>query len=451
MDFQKEKQSLFLTFEDKEKESSFTKEFYAESLPNILMALGVGNFLYAFFILIDYYYYPHLINELLTIRIIIISIISISSIILRIKTPSIKLIQTTASTVVISAGVGIAFMLGLSDPSIGMYYFPGMMLVFLFNTSFLRQRFVYAIGTQIILLLITYLVYYNNPYISVREVILQSFFLVSATIIGAFNSYLHESNFREAFLYRRKIAEQNGYMLLKNSELNLLNEEKDDLFRWVVHDLRNPLMVINGYLRIIDRKTEGAEKEIKITEQTTKKIEEMVSDLLRTNQLEQGRIEFTPEKKNLTEVINEVIKENQVLIEEKEIDFSFPHHNDEIVIDLDAKYFKVAFNNIISNALKYTPKERKVEVSLKKEANEIILSVKDQGVGIPDNEVHKLFKKFGTTSSRPTNGERSSGLGLYIVKKIMEAMHGDILYERNELGGSTFRLKLPFHCDKTSY
>lgn len=210
-------------------------------------------------------------------------------------------------------------------------------------------------------------------------------------------------------------------------------------------------MVINGYLRIIERKTEGAEKEIKITEKTTKKIEEMVSDLLRTNQLEQGRIEFTPEKKNLVEVVNEVIKENEVLIQEKEINFSFSDHDREVLIDLDTKHFKVAFNNIISNALKYTPKERRVELFLKKEANEIILSVKDQGVGIPDNEVHKLFKKFGTTSSRPTNGERSSGLGLYIVKKIMEAMQGDILYERNELGGSTFHLKLPLHCDKTSY
>lgn len=433
---------LTLSFKDPVEEEEFLEEYYVRNLNDILMSFKTGAVLYLLFALLDYFYYPHLFKDLIAIRIVVVFFVSLAGLTLYILKPTPRLIQTMTAVVVVMGGLGITIMLTLNDESITLKYFPGMMLVMMFNTSYARQRFIHAVAIQLVLFVMMYTAFFLKSGFTNSDVILLSFFILGATIIGVFTTYTLEFKARVNFLYRRKIAGQN--LLLEKTI-----EEKSDLFRWVVHDLRTPLMVITTYNRILKRKTKGADQELDITLRSAQKIEGMVNNLLKTSALEEEKLENKKETFNLYDLLSIIISDHKVLAEKKEIQIFFKGVRESNCC-IDAALFEDILSNLISNAIKYTYEGKSIFVSLEEREGEYYIEVKDQGVGVPDSDLDKLFKKFGTTGSKPTGGEDSSGLGLFIVKKIVTLMKGKVGYRRNEYMGSTFWVSFPANekvCD----
>jgi signal transduction histidine kinase len=135
---------------------------------------------------------------------------------------------------------------------------------------------------------------------------------------------------------------------------------------------------------------------------------------------------------------------NQLFAKNKEIVISLKSQTDTILVDFDEHYLSEVINNFLSNAIKYSDRNTEITVNISIQSNDQVLTeVIDNGIGIPEAEQQNLFKYFQTTSSLPTDGEKSTGLGLAIAKQIISLHNGTIGVVSSENQGSNFFFRLP--------
>ena len=158
----------------------------------------------------------------------------------------------------------------------------------------------------------------------------------------------------------------------------------------------------------------------------------MVSIILDITKIESGKINFQKEKINLSSLINIVKKDLSKLQKSKELILIINISKESNEITVDAKLFKQVFINIIGNAYKYSKYGGVIVISIKNVKNFINISVKDNGIGIPDDEKLKIFKKFSRGSNATKQSPDGSGLGLYLTKLIIEAHGGNIDFKSNK-------------------
>ena len=212
------------------------------------------------------------------------------------------------------------------------------------------------------------------------------------------------------------------------------------------HDLRNPLHVIGGMSKVLLRSPNVNEKERRLLESiagSSAFMSRLVDDLLQVSELEAGQLTLARERFSLGDMLSERIGLQRELSADKQITMSTRFAPDVPDISGDRMRLIQVVDNLLTNAIKYSHPGTSVSVHLRVRAGMVCVSVRDHGQGIPPGELNKLFRPFGTTSTRSTGGEKSTGLGLMIVKRIAEA-HGGCVRVRSRLGvGSTFHLWLP--------
>jgi signal transduction histidine kinase/CheY-like chemotaxis protein len=268
--------------------------------------------------------------------------------------------------------------------------------------------------------------------------------------------YLEEVGFlTENDQYLLQIMATQCAAALKNLELytnlekaNRQNERKTQILGMAAHDLRNPLGVIQGYGQIL---------ELKVSELLTTKQREylsgiqtastftlrLVNDLLDVAKIESSNMELERELTDLVPVITQGILFNRHFADSKQIQLVFDSDENIPKIMVDSSKIQQVLNNLISNPIKYSHSHTTIKVRLTKDENDIVISVKDEGQGIPENERDQLFQAFSKTSVRGTAGEKSTGLGLLICRQIVEAHCGKIWVESKVDMGSTFYVSLP--------
>ena len=169
----------------------------------------------------------------------------------------------------------------------------------------------------------------------------------------------------------------------------------------------------------------------------------LINNLLDVSAIESGKLELELTKADLISVIKNNVELNNVIAHKKniQIQFNAPVQISEILIDIGK--IEQVLNNLISNAVKYSFPNTTVQVKISQNDSEVIVSVTDQGQGIPESELGKLFKPFEKTSVQSTAGEKSTGLGLSIVKNLVLGHKGRIWVESKVGEGSTFCFSLP--------
>jgi signal transduction histidine kinase len=235
----------------------------------------------------------------------------------------------------------------------------------------------------------------------------------------------------------------------RNKELQRSNEEKNQLLGMAAHDLRNPIGAIMSYSEFLLEEDKIKEDEtyvdfISTIKETSEFLLHLVNEMLDISIIESGKLKLNLSKVDFIYLVNHNITINSVLSEKKGINILFDHDNNIPDIIIDPHKMEQVLNNLISNSVKFSYPGSKVEILIKKEANLLITSVKDEGKGIPEEEFSRLFKPFSRTSVQATGDEMSTGLGLAIVKKIVEGHGGKIWVESNVGKGSTFYFSLPF-------
>ena len=252
-----------------------------------------------------------------------------------------------------------------------------------------------------------------------------------------------------------KISQQSTDLLVQkeqieqnNEELMELNKEKNHLIGIVAHDLRNPLtsaLTIGGLLKTDQQLSEEQREYADHMLNAMERMNQMVNRILDIKAIESKHIELDLQEINLAEVVEEVHENFKDALEDKELEFSLDKSTCEPVALVDRSYLTQVYENLISNAIKFSPPNRKISVDFLRNNGQIITEIKDQGPGLTTDDMKRLFQKYQKLSARPTGGEQSTGLGLSIVKKYVEAMDGKVWAESKPGEGAVF--KVEFNMD----
>ena len=237
---------------------------------------------------------------------------------------------------------------------------------------------------------------------------------------------------------------------LANSEtmLKAINAEKDKFFSIIAHDLRSPLYGFLGLTQIMsenlyDLTIKDLQEYSSTLQQSASHLFKLLENLLEWTKLQRGLIKYSPIIINLPQIIKQNIDINKQRIDAKELTIeSFSPEN--LLAFADKSMLDGVLRNLISNAIKFTPKGGKIVIDVKANAhNEVEVCVKDNGIGMSSNVIDKLFKLDEKVSTPGTEGEPSTGLGLIICKEFIESNKGKLRVESVENEGSTFAFTLP--------
>lgn len=234
----------------------------------------------------------------------------------------------------------------------------------------------------------------------------------------------------------------------KNRELDELNKLKNHFLGIAAHDLRNPLAVIIGYSEyILENNDENFSEDylmmLKSILSSSEFMLRLINNLLDVSTIESGNMELELSKTDLIHLIKKNVALNNVIAQKKNIQIHFNAQEQISEILIDIGKIEQVLNNLISNAVKYSFPDTTVQVNVYQNDSEVIVSVTDQGQGIPESDLGKLFKPFEKTSVQSTAGEKSTGLGLSIVKNLVLGHKGKIWVESKVGEGSTFYFSLP--------
>lgn len=238
----------------------------------------------------------------------------------------------------------------------------------------------------------------------------------------------------EIFIKNQKVEKQ-------NKKLQELNEEKNYLMSVLSHDLRTPVKQVKGLASIL--KMGGSRSKEEEHELLTKiigctdRLNRMISDILDWKTLDTGTIKFNYERLNTGESLREIKNSFRILAKDKNIEIIL-EDLENCYIQVDKNYFTQILENLISNALKFSPSDKRIFIKIVDHVSKVSIEVKDEGPGLNEEDKKKLFSPYQKLSARPTAGESSTGLGLSIVKKYVEAMHGKVHCESVEGQGAKF-------------
>ncbi len=255
------------------------------------------------------------------------------------------------------------------------------------------------------------------------------------------NSYNH--NHIEVF---RDVANELSVVVEQGRLQNFFIENQPMVksFRNVVHDMRAPLSIVKSYLDLAMNENwfKDLEPEAKIIFSTlsrnTDYMFQLISDLSELNQKEN---EFR--QQNTQSFCLEMAKRGEILAKSKEINFEYTFENLPTSIELDYEKICRVIDNLFTNAVKFSHRKSFIKFQVNSKDNKIYFNVIDSGQGIPENEHHKLFNEFGKTSTRPTEGEGSTGLGLILARKFVIQHRGQISFVSQHGKGSTFTFWIP--------
>jgi two-component system sensor histidine kinase VicK len=241
----------------------------------------------------------------------------------------------------------------------------------------------------------------------------------------------------------KQINEQNGILEKALSELNTGSQEKDRILRTVAHDLRNPIGGIAALTAMMadDEYTDEQKELINLLKETSENSLELINEILEATNL--TLVEMNLEQVEINSLVNNSVELLRFKAAEKAQKILLEPLDKQQELCISREKIWRVISNLISNAIKFSPIGGIIQVKVAQVNHEIVIAVKDNGIGIPDKLKDQVFNMF-TTAQRPgTSGEKSFGLGLSICSQIMEKHHGKIWFESDINIGTTFFISLP--------
>ncbi|HRI47204.1 MAG TPA: ATP-binding protein [Ignavibacteriaceae bacterium] len=253
-----------------------------------------------------------------------------------------------------------------------------------------------------------------------------------------------------------KVEERTSDLIKANEEINRsyqkvldLNKEKNEFLGIAAHDLKNPLTSIKGFTDILlsdhDLPIELRQNFLEEILGASNRMFDIVTNLLDVNAIEEGRIKINKEVIPISVILNQIYQQNNENAVKKEIKINLQQNDDDVLVDVDKNLTLQIIDNLVSNAIKFSPMGKNIYINYHFESKVgfLSLSIKDEGQGFSDEDKQKVFGKFARLSAKPTAGEHSTGLGLSIVKRLVELQNAKIRLESEFGKGATFILDLP--------
>ncbi|MBC7937030.1 MAG: tetratricopeptide repeat protein [Rhizobacter sp.] len=239
------------------------------------------------------------------------------------------------------------------------------------------------------------------------------------------------------------LNEQNETIHKQNTELQTLNSVKDRLFSIISHDLRNPLITLQSYLTLTNNDALSADKKEQYRLQTSNAVNQtsnMLDNLLAwaNMQIKNTKASITPV--DLDELVSDTKSGAQAQASQKQVII----HEDLATTTIPGDYniLSIALRNILTNAIKFSDKEGNIWINAERSDSEVVLSVKDEGVGMNEQQVEEL-RTHQQSSSAGTAGEKGTGLGLYLVQELLNKINARLEIKSEKGQGSTFSIIIP--------
>jgi signal transduction histidine kinase len=241
------------------------------------------------------------------------------------------------------------------------------------------------------------------------------------------------------------ISSQKSLLEQQNFDLTKLNEEKNHLISTVIHQIKNPLTSSLCMAEMLDSRDDAVDETeregLAIIRNSLKRINNLINEILDVSAIDSKVFQLKMEPLDIREILDELISNYQYIIEQKNIDFKA--ELTDISAKLNRVYVTQIFDNLISNAVKFTPEGKSVRLTLIKKAEKIIFSVSDQGPGMDEDQIRKIFDQYSRQTSMKDQDIIQQGLGLAIVYKYTTAMSGKVSCESVIEKGTNFIVELP--------
>ena len=224
---------------------------------------------------------------------------------------------------------------------------------------------------------------------------------------------------------------------------------KNEFVALVSHELRTPLTVLRWHSKKLLNDFEGlrgnetAMKSLAHISEASLTMGEIIEAILTVSKLDLNRLEITLKPVDIIKVIKDVVAEFSLQISNKQTRMVTDFSEHSIMTNVDPTYAQIILQNLISNAIKYTPQKGVIRITIKKETASVVVSITDTGMGIPDEEKSKVFTKLFRAKNARAQDPSGIGLGLYISKVVSQRMGGDLWFESNHERGTTFFVRMP--------
>ncbi|OGZ30757.1 MAG: hypothetical protein A2835_03005 [Candidatus Niyogibacteria bacterium RIFCSPHIGHO2_01_FULL_45_28] len=228
----------------------------------------------------------------------------------------------------------------------------------------------------------------------------------------------------------------------------IVEKMKREFVSIAAHQLRTPLsglrwlviMLLKGDLGKLNVRQK---KFLKQGRDNADYMTRMIDELLDVSRMEEGRYHYEPEKINVVSVLKEVVEEHQIKIDAKALTLNMEETKVLPDIFIDPATFRISFQNVLENAVRYTGSGGKIDVSAREEGGKVVVVVKDNGIGIPEEEKEQIFTKFFRGKKAIQMETEGNGIGLYVVRSILESQGGNVRFESKEGEGTAVYLSLP--------
>jgi len=230
--------------------------------------------------------------------------------------------------------------------------------------------------------------------------------------------------------------------------LNNHNSKKNSILNILAHDLAGPIGAIGNISDMLAKDAKRSEdpalsRYLALIDRITKKSLKLIRDFLNQEFLESAGVELVKKRVELVSKISMATQEYFDMMEGLRVKFSCHSNKERIFAEIDEDKFMQVINNLVSNSLKFTPKDGFIEIYIQDNKKQVLVTVSDNGIGIPRKYHEKLFDKFTEARRSGLKGEQSTGLGMSIIKTIVEWHKGRIWFESEENNGTKFYIELP--------
>jgi signal transduction histidine kinase len=245
----------------------------------------------------------------------------------------------------------------------------------------------------------------------------------------------------------KRVQERTAELELALSRLSELNQMKSNLVANISHELRTPLTHIKGYIELLISEglgplTTDQEQALDVMESSSERLERLIEDLLLFSMAEKDQIILHIRPFNLNKLCNELMDRSANNADQRNIKLHYEYAAEPVLIDGDEEKIAWAITQLLDNAIKFTPPGGSAEINIEVEGKFARLAVADTGIGIPPEKFDEIFESFHQLDGSSTRRYGGTGLGLSLVKKIIEA-HGSVIHVTSEVDhGSTFTFLL---------
>jgi signal transduction histidine kinase len=442
---------LDLRFADGDTENRFTADHLSRALPAIRIFVLAACLLYASFGVLDAYVIPEIKRTAWLIRYVGVCPVLIGVFLLTYTSAFVRVAQLALSAMMLTSGLGIIAMTALADaPGKGLYY-AGLIMVVIYGSSLVRLRCINAAGLSLALLAVYQAVaIWINP-IPKSLLLSNDFFLGMSVAVGIFSSYVQEWYIRRDFVSAEMVLQEKARSDRLRVDAEAANRAKGDFLAVMSHEFRTPLNAILGFSEVIQQRIfgpVGSERYASYVDdihQAAEHLLDIITDILDLSKAEMGKLTLHEGDVDLWAALDQSLRLVREKAAEQGLRLSVAAPTEEMPrIRGDLRLLKQVFVNLLGNAIKFTPTGGAIAVAVEGSPESgWQVRVSDTGIGIAEADLRRIMEPFVQVQSAFARGHGGAGLGLPLVKKIMNLHEGDLTITSTLGGGTTVVARFP--------